>query len=143
MITLEFIYALMGALLAGVAVVNARDATNPRRWRNAAFWGLWALSFVAGSRIPDVMNGAIVLLMVGVGGIGKLGQGTGESTTRDEREASARRWGNRLFVPALAIPAVTILGAWGLKRATMNGAPIVDPKQVTLTVFSRFQAITA
>jgi uncharacterized membrane protein len=132
MITLEAIYLLMGLLLAGVAIVNARDATNPRRWSNTAFWGVYAVTFLAGSRLPDVVNGALLLVMVLVASVGKLGQGAGESTTRAEREASAARWGNRLFVPALTIPAGTLLGSWALKRATSGGAPLVDPKQVTL-----------
>jgi uncharacterized membrane protein len=131
-ISLEFIYALMGIMLAGVAIVNGRDVSNPRRWRNAIFWGLWAVTFVAGSRLSNLANGLLVLAMVAVVSVGKLGQGTRESSTLAEREASARRWGNRLFIPALTIPAVTLLGAWALKHATLGGKPLVDPKQVTL-----------
>jgi uncharacterized membrane protein len=131
-ITLEFVYAVMGVMLAGAAVVNARDAANPRRWRNAAFWGLWAASFLVGSRLPDVANGVIAFAMVLVVAAGRLGQGAGESTTRAEREASARRWRSWLFVPALAIPAVTLFGNWAFKGARVGGAPLVDPKQVTL-----------
>ena len=132
MIGLEFVYMVMGAMLAGVAVASARDASNPRRWRNTAFWGVWAVSFVAGSRLPDVVNGALALALVLVGGVGRLGQSAGESTTRAEREASARRLGNRLFVPALTIPAVTLLGTLTLKSARVGGVPLVDPRQVTL-----------
>ena len=47
MIGLEFLYRLMGVLVAGVALVNLRDRTNPRRWRNTAFWGLYAVTFLA------------------------------------------------------------------------------------------------
>jgi len=131
-IGLEFVYMVMGAMLAGVAVASARDASNPRRWRNTAFWGVWAVSFVAGSRLPDVVNGALALALVLVGGVGRLGQSAGESTTRAERETSARRLGNRLFVPALTIPAVTLLGTLTLKSARVGGVPLVDPRQVTL-----------
>src|SRR5213075_1572110 len=41
-------------------------------------------------------------------------------------------WGNRLFVPALAIPIVTVLGTIVFKRIAINGAPVVDVKQVTV-----------
>jgi uncharacterized membrane protein len=134
-ITLEFIYWLMGAMLAGVAVVSARDATNPRRWSNAAFWGLWAVSFVLGSHVSDLANGALALGMVAVGGVGRLGRGRDDSALpeqRARRDASARRWRNWLFVPALTIPAVTLAGTFLLKSATLGGRPLVDPKQVTL-----------
>lgn len=131
MIGLEAVYWLMGALTGGVAVVNARDASNPRRWNNTAFWALYAVTFFASSHLPHFVTGLIVIAMVLVASVLKLGQGTRESATAEARAASARRWGNRLFVPALTIPAVTLLCNWLLKGATIGGAPIVDPKQVT------------
>jgi uncharacterized membrane protein len=69
--------------------------------------------------------------MVAVASIGKLGQTRRESQTPAQRDASAARWGNRLFLPALTIPAVTLLGTFALKSAQLGGVPIVDPKQVT------------
>lgn len=131
MITLEHVYWLMGALAAGVAWVNARDASNPKRWNNAAFWGAYAVTFLAGSWLPHAVTGCLVLAMVAVASIGKLGQTTRESQTAAQREASAARWGNRLFLPALTIPAVTVLGTFVLKAARLDGVPLVDPKQVT------------
>src|SRR6478736_3405293 len=132
MITPEFVYVLMGLMLAGVAVVNFRDRASPKRFTNAAFWGLWAATFIAGPYLPNVVNGLMVIAMVIVMAVGKLAGAPPESTTRAERDASAARWGNRLFVPALAIPAVTLLGTCTLKHLSVNGAPLVDPKQVTL-----------
>ena len=89
MIRIETIFVLMGLLIGGVAIVSGRDHTNPRRWNNAIFWGAYAVTFLVGSMLPDVANGVLVLIMVGVAGIGKLGTPAGESATRDEREASA------------------------------------------------------
>jgi uncharacterized membrane protein len=132
MIGLEAVYRLMGVLMLGIAVVNARDASNPRRWNNAAFWGLYAVTFFASSYLPHVVTGLIVIAMVLVASMLKLGQGTRESAPREAREASAARWGNRLFIPALTIPAVTLFLNWYLRTATVGGAPLADPKQVTL-----------
>jgi len=131
-IRLEHVYVVMGLLLVGVSVVNARDASNARRWNNAVFWGLYAVTFLVGSRIPHFASGCLVIGMVLVASIGKLGQGTREGSTPAEREASATRLGNRLFVPALAIPAVTLLGTFTLKHLFVNGAPLVDPAQITI-----------
>jgi uncharacterized membrane protein len=131
MIGLEAIYWLMGLLTGGVALVNARDASNPRRWNNTAFWSLYAVTFFGSSHLPHVVTGLIVIAMVLVASVLKLGQGTGESAPVAERAASAARWGNRLFIPALAIPAVTLLGNWWLKTAQVGGVHLVDPKQVT------------
>ncbi|HEY6088634.1 MAG TPA: DUF979 domain-containing protein [Gemmatimonadaceae bacterium] len=132
MITLEHIYWLAGLMMAGVAIVNARDASNPRRFNNTAFWGLYALTFLAGTYLPDIVNGFLVIAMVLVASIRGLGQGKKESATREEREASARKWGNKLFMPALTIPLVTVLGTIIFKKISVNGSPIVDLKQVTV-----------
>jgi len=132
MITLEHIYWLTGLMMAGVAIVNARDKTNPRRLNNTAFWGIYAVTFLAGSRLPDLVSGFLVIAMVLVASIRGLGQGKKEGATREELEASARRWGNRLFIPALTIPLVTVLGTFIFKKITLNGSPLVDVKQVTV-----------
>ena len=132
MITLEHVYWLSGLMMGGVALVNARDGSNPRRVNNTAFWALYAVTFLAGSYLPDLVNGFLVIGMVLVASVRGLGQGKGEAKTREEREASAEQWGNRLFVPALAIPIVTVLGTIVFKRIAINGAPVVDLKQVTV-----------
>jgi len=131
-ITLEHIYWLSGLMMAGVAIVNWRDRSNPRRFNNTAFWGIYAITFLAGSHLPDLANGFLVIAMVLVASIRGLGQGKQESSSREERETSARRWGNRLFIPALAIPFVTVLGTVLFKKITIHGNPVVDLKQVTV-----------
>jgi uncharacterized membrane protein len=131
LITLEHIYWLTGLMMAGVSIVNWRDRSNPRRFNNTAFWGIYAVTFLFGSRIPDLGNGLLLIAMVLVASIRGLGQGV-DASSAPEREASARRWGNKLFIPALAIPVVTVLGTLTLKRFTINGNPLVDVKQVTV-----------
>ena len=132
MIRLGAIYILMGLMTAGVAIVSGRDPSNPRRFNNAAFWGLYSITFLVGSMLPDVVNGVIVILMALVAGIGKLGPAPSEVNSREEREASARRWGNRLFIPALAIPFITIVGSKYLKAVPVGAGFLIDPKDVTI-----------
>jgi len=130
-ITLEHIYWLAGLMMAGVSLVNWRDRTNRRRFNNTAFWGIYGITFLVGSRLPDLVNGFLVIAMVRVASIRGLGQGADSSSPR-EREESARRWGNKLFIPALTIPLVTVAGTIAFKRLTINGTPLVDVKQVTV-----------
>ncbi len=132
MIGLEQIYVLMGLMLAGIALVNLRDIPDRKRFNKFAFWGLYAVSFLLGSHLSDFTNGCLVIGMVLVASIGGLGHAPPESATREERDASARRWGNRLFVPALLIPAVTLLGTSVLKSVRVAGVALVDPTQVTV-----------
>ena len=61
MITLEHVYWLSGAMVAAYAVLSARDATNTKRFGNAAFWGLLAASFLFGSVLSDFANGLLAL----------------------------------------------------------------------------------
>lgn len=136
MIGLEPVYALMGLLAASTALINARDPSNPRRWRNTAFWGLYAATFLLGSRIPSVVSGFLVIAMVLVAGAGGLGQGARESASAAARADSARRWKNWLFVPALALPLFTVLGSVLLKRWTVRGVFVVDPGQVTVVALA-------
>lgn len=130
MITLEHIYLLMGLMMAGVAIVNARDRSNPRRINNTAFWGLYSATFLVGSHISDLASGFMVLGMVGFASVRGLGTSRSESVTQEERDAGAARWGNKLFWIALLIPAVTIAGTFIFKSPAL--APHVDQKQVTV-----------
>jgi len=131
MITLEHVYWLTGLMAAGVSIVNFRDKSNPRRLNNTAFWGIYATTFLAGSHLPDLASGFLVIGMVLVASVRGLGQGK-QKTAREDEAANARRWGNKLFLPALTIPVLTVLGTFWLKRIELDGAPIVDVKQVTV-----------
>lgn len=128
MITLEFINVLMGLMWAGIAVVNFRD----RRYGNSVFWALWAETFLFGTIQPPFVSGLALIGMVVAMLTLKLGGPPPERTTRAEQEAGAIRWGNWLFVPALAIPAVTIAGTFAFKYLKVGDVPLVDPRQVTL-----------
>ncbi len=127
MIGLAQVYILAGLAFAAFALLSARDATNPRRWGNAAFWALLACSMLAGDRLGDFLNGLLVLALVGIAGLGGLGKGEPRSTA-SQREAAAARHGNRLFLLALVIPLVALAGSFGFKAAPQ----LVDPKNVTL-----------
>ncbi|HVU19625.1 MAG TPA: DUF979 domain-containing protein [Rhizomicrobium sp.] len=127
MIGLDPIYILEGAMFAVFAFAQLRG----RSWRSAAFWGCFAIIMAAGSWLPDFVSGVLVLLLAGLALIGL--KPVPVTTTDDaSRQTSARRLGNRLFIPALVIPAVTLAGTFFLPFATVSGVPLIDPKQVTL-----------
>jgi uncharacterized membrane protein len=132
MITLQYFYFLAGALFAAFAVLSIGDGSNRRRLGNTAFWALLAVSFLGGSYIGDFANGLIVLALVVLGGFGLLGIGKPATTSPGERAESAKRRGNAIFLPALIIPAVAVLGTLYLKSFHVGGVPLVDGKQVTL-----------
>ena len=126
MIGLTQVYLLAGLVFAAFALLSARDGDNPRRWINAAFWGLLALSMLAGDRLGNFGNGLLVLALVGLAALG-LGRGSGGASA-EQRGAEAARRGNRLFLLALVIPLAALAGTLGFKHLPA----LIDPKQVTL-----------
>lgn len=134
MITLHWLYALAGAVFAAFAIGSARDATNPRRWGNAAFWALLAASFWLGDLLGDVGNGVLVLALVGIAGTHLLGRGNKQSTTSEERTQSSGRLGNRLFLPALVIPFTAFVGTLLFNYTPLKDSGLIDPKSVTLVL---------
>jgi uncharacterized membrane protein len=133
MINLHWLYVLAGAVFAAFAISSARDATNPKRWGNTVFWGLVASSFWFGDFLGDVGNGVLVLVLVAIAGAHLLGKGSRQSTSIDKRQSFSRRYGNKLFLPALIIPFTAFVGTL-LFNYPLNGSGLIDPKAVTLVL---------
>jgi Predicted membrane protein len=132
MITLSLVYLLAGLVFAAFAVLSATDRANAKRFGNALFWGLVAVSFLFGDRLGDVGNGVLVLGLALIAGFGLLGRGQPATTSPDERRVLSERFGGRLFVPALTLPLVVALGVLVFKPMQIGGQPLFDPKQATL-----------
>ncbi|HEY3638989.1 MAG TPA: DUF979 domain-containing protein, partial [Rhizomicrobium sp.] len=132
MITLQYVYIFAGLIFAGIAVLSAGDRTNPRRFGNTAFWGLFAASFLFGSWLGDVANGALALSLAALGGFHLLGKPRHGTSDETDRIARALRRGDALFLPALAIPVTAMFGTLVLKNVILAGRPLVDPKQATV-----------
>ena len=130
MIRLESLYVVAGLMFASFAVFNLLDRANPRRVINFVFWGVYAVTFLFGGVLPHFVMGCLAIALALIAGTGKLGRSpsageSGEAAMR--REQGARRFGNRLFIPALLIPAVTLVGTLTLKYV-----PFIETKNVTL-----------
>jgi len=133
-LTLTHLFWLIGAILLVTAWLTARDRSNPRRWFSALFWLLYAVVFLIGDYLPPAWVGAIAVLMALIAGLGGVGAGAHPPRAAADYIASAKRLGNKLFGPALAIPVITMIGtllaAWGW--LTVRGVPLIDPKNATL-----------
>ncbi|HUO90117.1 MAG TPA: DUF979 domain-containing protein [Rhizomicrobium sp.] len=127
MITLEHVYILTGLMGLAFTVLSALDRSNPKRWGNAAFWGVLSLSFLFGSELPDFWNGALVIVLIAIGGFGLMHRSAQATSTPKTRAANAERYGNALFLPAIVVPVVALAGTLAFK-----GSPLVDPKNTTL-----------
>jgi len=115
----SYLYWLAGLILLIVALMSFRDKANPRRITTGLFWGIYGLLFLLGNwtyelvgdkRTVHIAVGVAVVGLALIAGFGGVRLGSYHQRTTEERESSAKRLGNRLFLPALAIPVVTVVG---------------------------------
>ncbi len=142
MIHVDAAYDVAGVVFAAVSI-SAALAKGPSvrvRAGRTAFFGLLATSFLFGDRLGDLGNGALVLALVVIGAFGGLRGGSGP--TAAPAWAARRDIGFRVFLPILVVPVVTVAGTLLLGHARMGGAPLVDPKQVTVVSLA-FGAVAA
>ena len=109
MITVQHVFYFIGALFGAWALLSLFDRTNPKRFGNAAFWGLVALSLLAGHRLGDLANGFLVLGLSALATLKLIGRGA-PSTSEAERTAQGERNGNKLFLPILVVLLTAVLG---------------------------------
>ena len=128
MITLGFVYVLTGLTFALFAALGVADRSNPKRFGNAAFWALLALSMLGGDYLGDFGNGLLVLALVAIAGTGQIGRAPGGDVPAKEQAAHAARHGPFLLLVALIIPAVALAGTFLFKWVP----GLADPKQATL-----------
>ena len=122
MIGLGFIYAVGGFVFATFALLAARD----RRFANAAFWALIALSMWAGDRLGDFGNGILAIALVLIAASGRMRR---QEMSNAPPPAKATNW---LFLPALTIPATALVGTLVFKHFP----DIFEPKQTTLVALT-------
>ena len=123
----QYLMWLAGIILLVVAILSWRDSANPRRFTTGLFWALYGLVFLvgdwttqmmsslmgsdaAGTRMLHITIGLIVVVMALIAGLGGVRLGRYHQRSDEEKQASALRLRNKLFLPALAIPVVTVVG---------------------------------
>lgn len=130
-ISIQYLYWLAGVILAITAFMTATDRSNPKRWTTGLFWGLFAIAFLVGEKLPPVWVGIGVIVMAVIAGFGGVGFGQHENLNDRARRESAGRLKNKLFIPALAIPLVTVIGAVLLKNIKFGDVFLLDPANST------------
>lgn len=132
MIKLEYVYTVAGIFLAILSYLTLKDKGNPKRLTTAFFWGLFGIIFLFGSYIPPMVVGIAVLLMALLAGLGGVRMGSYPQTSESERQWRANKLGNVLFLPALLIPLLTMIGSVVLKHAQIGGRYLLEQANVTL-----------
>ncbi|QKJ86402.1 hypothetical protein PMPD1_1445 [Paramixta manurensis] len=122
----HYLFWLAGIILCVVAIMSWRDKANPRRLTTGLFWALYGVVFLLGDwaakllssfnhsapdgqRMLHILVGVLVIVMGLIAGLGGVKVGRYHQRTDVERKTSAARLKNRLFMPALLIPVVTVI----------------------------------
>ncbi|CAG4904095.1 DUF979 domain-containing protein [Paraburkholderia saeva] len=135
MITINYLFWLLGIVLLVVGGMIMSDREHPRRFLAGGFWILYALIFLVGDRLPPEVVGVLVIVMALIAGFGGVTAAKPKVLSEETRLASARRLGNKLFIPALTIPVVTVIVTLTAKYFVVGGMPLVELKNVTLIGF--------
>ena len=130
MLTLTHLYWLVGAIMALVAMLTLLDASHPRRFRSGLFWLCYAAIFIVGDWMPNALVGALVIGMALLAGLGGLAAGPYQALSEEKQLQSLQRIGKKLFIPALAIPGVTLVLV--LVMGQLPALDWFDPKNLTL-----------
>ena len=134
-LTLNWLFWLLGIVLLIVGGMIVMDREHPRRFTAGGFWLLYALIFLVGDLLPAEVVGVLVLAMALIAGLGGVTAAKPKVLALETRIASAKRLGNKLFVPALTIPAITVVLTLAASHLVIGGTPFIDPKNVTLIGF--------
>ncbi|CAJ0798170.1 hypothetical protein LMG19083_03116 [Ralstonia psammae] len=130
-LSINYLYWLAGIILTITALMTFADKDHPRRWTTGLFWAIFAVIFLVGDKIPPIVVGVGAVVMALLAGTGGVTLGKHGELPAEERRASAKRLGNRLFIPALTIPLVTVIGSVFLKDIRIGGDLLLDPKNQT------------
>lgn len=143
---LESIYILTGIVLFTFAAMTLQDPHHPHPFASSAFWFILGVIFIFGSCLPHAVTGLLVLAMVALDGAGRVKPSAPppaptESMASNELFPSATATvlsnastqtaiaaptisqtilGNKIFLPVLAIPGVTVLFALAFRILNLD-----------------------
>lgn len=136
MLSIEHFYIVLALFLFFAGFSNLRE----RRYAHAAFWSLLGVLFAggrmvlaaskAGNPLPSQLTGAAVIVLALLAT--RMRREHIAEAPEAQRQASALRLGHRLFVPALLIPAITVLIVLFGKYIVIFGTPLFGEGSITL-----------
>ena len=139
-ITIENIYLLIGLVVMFLVVRTLQDKNHPKRLTTALFWLLFGSSFLFGDVSIALFGKANTYLWVGVSvvliallaGLNLISMGSYQPLTEQQQTQSASRLGNKLFVPALMIPVITVLLTVSFDGIAIGDYYLLDQRHLTL-----------
>ena len=107
----EIFYSLIGVVFILVGVKALKDEGCSKKYTTAAFWFVLAFTFICGPYVPKWIVGAAILVMAVLTAIGGVVQSKNDVPVPAEVRANADKFGYKIFIPALCIAVVAVVGA--------------------------------
>jgi len=142
LLSLDVLYVIAGLMLTFVAARSARNFTHRHCIGTTSFWGALAVIFIFGNLLPAVVVGAILVWLAVLAAAKQVDAPSEPPVSAEKRSAAADRLGNRIFIPALAIPATAVLSTLIVTWIPLGKVQLFDPKNPTLAALG-FGAIVA
>lgn len=144
LLNIKDIYHLIGLVVMLLVYMALRDKANPKRYTTALFWFLFGAIFLfgdfmvaqLGSSLAYRIIGIMVIIIALLAGLKQVGTGHYPVADAQHRQQSAHRLKNRLFIPALLIPVITVSGTLCLKGVSIAGVYLVDQQNLTLAALT-------
>lgn len=145
LIDLPIIFYLIGGLFWLIALLSWRDKSNPKSMTTGLFWFLLGIGFLLGDVMLTYLGkslthqilGAIVFVLALLAGLNLLGAGQNNAQQQQVQLAfkhqQAQRLQNRLFLPAIAIPVLTVAFSLSGSFLHWDQLYLLDPKNLTLS----------
>ena len=108
---LEVVYISIGIICIYTALQNLRDKENPSPFGTAVFWGSVGVVIAFGRWLPNLLNGALVLIMSASAIMRMVKPGKNLAPTARQTKASFDRIGMKIFIPALSIGLFSLVFA--------------------------------
>lgn len=108
---LEIVYISIGIICIYTALQNLKDKENPSPFGTAVFWGSVGVVIAFGRWLPNLLNGALILLMSASAILGMVKPGKNLAPTAQQTKASFERIGMKIFIPALSIGLFSLVFA--------------------------------
>jgi uncharacterized membrane protein len=144
LISIDIVFYLIGLLVMCIAWMSLRDRCNPKRISTALFWFLFGFGFLFGDAMLLFLGkpltykiiGMIVLALAAIAGFNLLGAGSDKDASAHDKNMFAKKLGNRLFIPAVTIPIITVALTLTGKNIHIGDWYLLDQKNLSLACLS-------
>ncbi|GEK09283.1 DUF979 domain-containing protein [Pseudoalteromonas peptidolytica] len=144
LLSINNVYLLIGFIVMFLVIKTLQDSAHPKRLSTALFWFLFGSVFMFGDVSITLVGEQITYLWVGVSviviallaGMNMVSMGTYDVPDEQFKALDAKRFGNKLFIPAVIIPIVTVICTIILDDLHLGTLYFFDQSHVTLSALT-------